>query len=88
MGRYRDKHLVAVQAEYRIPIYKRIGMVVFGGLGEVAPNFSQFSFYGLKPSFGSGLRIALKQKEKLNLRLDYGIGYHSTAAYVIVTEAF
>lgn len=88
MGRYRDKHLIAVQAEYRIPIYKRIGMVVFGGLGEVASTLSQFSFYGLKPSFGSGLRIALKQKEKLNLRLDYGIGYHSTAAYVIVTEAF
>lgn len=88
MGRYRDKDLVAVQAEYRIPLWKRIGMVVFGGLGEVSPNLKKLSLFGLKYSAGGGIRFALKQKEKLNLRLDYGIGYHSSAAYIIVTEAF
>jgi hypothetical protein len=88
MGRYRDKNLIAFQSEYRVPVWKRIGAVVFGGFGEVSPDIKSFSIYGLKYSVGGGLRFALKEKERLNIRIDYGFGYHSKGAYLIVSEAF
>jgi hypothetical protein len=87
-GRYRDKDLIAFQTEYRIPVWKRIGMVLFGGFGEVSPDIKRFSVYGLKYSVGGGLRFALKEQERLNLRIDYGIGYHSSGFYLIASEAF
>lgn len=35
-GRFRDKHLVAFQAEYRLPIWRFIGIVAFAGAGSTA----------------------------------------------------
>lgn len=87
-GRYRDKNYFAIQAEYRVPVTRIIGITAFTGFGEVAPRMSAFSFYGLKPNIGGGLRFKLDKKERLNLRLDYGIGYKTSNFYVQVSEAF
>ncbi|TAH27757.1 MAG: hypothetical protein EAZ07_00760 [Cytophagales bacterium] len=87
-GRYRDNSQIYIQAEYRIPIWKRIGMVVFAGIGDISNRVLIYRFQPIKYTLGSGLRIALKPKEKLNLRLDFGIGHQSFASYVTVTEAF
>jgi hypothetical protein len=32
--------------------------------------------------------VALDSKEKINLRVDYGVGRDNTGVYVSVTEAF
>ena len=89
-GRYRDKDQVVLQAEYRAPVYKRLGAVVFGGIGNVSHNCNYFSTQALKYSYGGGFRIALTKSEKLNLRLDYGIGRggRSKGFYFQLGEAF
>ena len=40
-GRYRDKVMAAVQAEYRMPLFWRIGIVGFAGIGNVAPRLGR-----------------------------------------------
>ncbi len=73
-GRYRDRQQLVFQAELRHYIYKRFGAVAFGNFGDVGHTISDFSFNELKYTYGAGLRFAINKSEKLNLRLDYGIG--------------
>lgn len=88
-GRYRDKNLIIFQTEYRVPIFWRIGAVVFGDFGNVASKLSDIDFQYLKYSYGGGLRVALNKTEKLNLRLDYGISAGSSNGfYLQLGEAF
>ena len=89
-GRYRDKDQVVLQAEYRAPVYHRLGVVAFGGIGNVAHNCDYLSMQALKYSYGGGVRIGLTKSEKLNLRLDYGIGRggKSKGFYFQLGEAF
>jgi hypothetical protein len=88
-GRYTDKNLFGIQSEYRFPLVGRFGMVAFAAVGRVGPTVSDiYSFQHLKSSFGAGLRYAIDKKEKLNLRLDFGVGNNSTGFYFNLTEAF
>ena len=90
-GRYRDKNGGVLQAEYRVPLFWRLGAVGFGGLGNVGPRLEDVNLEHLKWSYGGGLRLALNKKEKLNLRLDYGLGglkSLSQGFYLQLGEAF
>ncbi|MGZ3884706.1 MAG: BamA/TamA family outer membrane protein [Bacteroidia bacterium] len=73
-GRFRDNSLLTFIAEYRAPIYGRLGITVFGGAGNVYNKLDEIDRINqnIKYSFGGGLRFAVLQKERLNLRLDYG----------------
>jgi len=87
-GRYRDKVLYALQAEYRWQFYRRFGMVVFGGLGDVSEEFNSFDFSDVKPSYGLGLRYMILRERKVNIRLDFGFGRETQGIYINITEAF
>ena len=88
-GRYRDKQLIVVQSEARLPIYKRFGAVVFGGVGDIGKSIDDFSLSDLKYSYGAGLRFAINKTEKLNIRVDYGFaGNGSSGLYFQLGEAF
>jgi len=87
-GRYTDKCLMAYQAEYRRFLFWRLGMVAFGSTGEVSPDVKHFELDGLHFAYGGGLRFMISKEEKLNIRLDYGIGKHSNAVNVQFREAF
>jgi outer membrane protein assembly factor BamA len=88
-GRYRDKNMAVLQAEYRIPLFGRFGVVGFGDMGNVGPELKDLNFEHLKYSWGGGARIALNKAEKLNLRLDYGLNKHGTGGfYLQLAEAF
>jgi outer membrane protein assembly factor BamA len=87
-GRFRDKNQEFVQAEYRVPVIGRLGVVVFGGFGDVNHRFTDVYIGQLKYSYGGGLRFMLSKSEKLNLRLDYGIGEQSSGFYFQLGEAF
>ncbi len=88
-GRYRDKNLVVIQTEYRLPLFWRFSGVAFGDIGNVSGNLSDMNFQYLKYSYGAGLRFALNPSEKLNLRLDYGIATgKSNGFYLQLGEAF
>lgn len=88
-GRYVDKNLFGMQAEYRFHLKGRFGMVLFTALGRVGSQVADVvSFQNLKPSLGTGLRYAVDKKEKLNLRLDFGVGNQSNGFYFNLIEAF
>jgi hypothetical protein len=88
-GRYRDNKFSGVQAEYRFPIKGRVGGVVFAGAGEVANSFGDFGFDKLKPSLGSGIRVAILKQDKLNLRFDVAAGSGgSLNYYIVLAESF
>ena len=87
-GKYRDRHLVLVQSEYRFPIYKRFSGTAFGGLGWVAPTLSAFALKYTRWHSGAGLRFVLDKAQRINIRADYGFGAGSSGFYLTVGEAF
>ncbi|MES2732275.1 MAG: BamA/TamA family outer membrane protein [Bacteroidota bacterium] len=88
-GRFRDKNLLATQVEYRVPIWWRLGVVGFAGIGQVSEKIEDMNLRNFKYSVGAGIRLALLQQERFNLRLDYGFGNNNAQAfYVVVSEAF
>lgn len=88
-GRFRDKNQFVFQNELRFDVYKRLGAVAFVGLGGVAHSTDKFALNELKYSIGGGLRYALNPSEKLNIRVDYGIGLnYSNGLYIQISEAF
>ena len=88
LGRYRDQHAAALQAEYRTYVWKRFGFVAFVGFGDVAKKLNRFALKDFKTSVGFGLRFAIDPKEKINFRFDIAFGHDSSAFYITATEAF
>jgi len=88
LGRYRDKQYVLAQAEYRTSLLWRIGLVGFAGVGDVVDRLELIQLPKLKYSVGAGLRFALDVDEKLNVRIDFGIGKNSSGIYFAIEEAF
>jgi hypothetical protein len=88
-GRYTDQDLIAAQVEYRSPMWRRFGAVIFARVGKVSPRFPELvDFVNLKPSVGFGLRFAVSPREKLNFRVDAGFGNQSQGTYINMGEAF
>jgi outer membrane protein assembly factor BamA len=88
-GRFRDKNAGVLQAEYRVPLFWRLGAVGFADMGNVGPELRDINLYRFKYSYGGGLRVALNKTEKLNLRLDYGLAKGgSNGFYLQLGEAF
>jgi hypothetical protein len=87
-GRFRDKDILAVQAEYRVMVTKRIGVVGFAGLAGVFPDFSEFDLKAIKYSAGTGVRYMINKREGTTLRMDMAWGKASFGLYFTAQEAF
>lgn len=89
-GRFRDRTLVALQTEYRMPVIWRIGVVAFAEAGQVSPRVGALRLAAFKASLGGGLRFLLSPREGLNVRADYGYGLDvkSGGFYLAIGEAF
>jgi outer membrane protein assembly factor BamA len=87
-GRYKDRQMVALQTEYRMPLYWRFGLTAFAGAGEVANTLNNFSFEPLKYSLGYGIRFMLNEETKVNFRLDFAWGRNSFSWFFALGEAF
>jgi outer membrane protein assembly factor BamA len=87
-NRFRDVNFVGAQAEYRFPLFWRLGMVVFAGAGDVFNKASDLTITDLKWSIGSGLRLVVNPQERLNVRFDYGYGKEGGYFYLVVAESF
>jgi outer membrane protein assembly factor BamA len=72
-GRFRDNHAMVHQAEYRLPVYRNLGMVFFGHAGQVAPQLGDFGWKRFRYGAGFGFRYKLND-EGLNIRLDIAFG--------------
>lgn len=93
LGRYRDNVYLAGQAEARWQMWRKFGAVAWVGLGGVASEFSTLTLPHLRPTVGFGLRYALDEDERLNVRMDVGfgrdhMGVRSNGIYFDVKEAF
>jgi hypothetical protein len=88
-GRYRDKNLMALQVEYRwVPVFWRLGLAAFAGLGDVADSIGHFDLGRFKYSYGLGLRFVVDHRQRLHLRLDFGFGKGTSGLYFTAVEAF
>lgn len=87
-GRFRDDAMLAFQAEYRRPLFWRLGMVAFGGVADVAASPTDLSFAAPKWSAGGGIRFEISKKSRLNARLDVGYAEGETSTYLTFGEAF
>ena len=94
-GHYRDRNMVFILTEYRYmfgrkmprskgQMYGPLGFVVWVGTGSIAPGFDQMKYW--LPNGGVGLRFELQ--ERMNVRIDYGIGLNSSAFYISFNEVF
>ncbi len=88
-GRYRDKFLMLMQLEYRHMFAKRFGFAVFGGAGNVSEDMLSYNLKDIKYNYGGGLRFRFNEEEKVNLRVDIGIGADGNSGiYFGIEEAF
>ncbi len=87
-GRYRDKQYIAIQSEYRYPIFWRFRGVFFGAIGQVAPAVDEFEFDGIKVAGGAGIRFVWDKGQRINVRFDVGISDTGVEYYLNVKEAF
>ncbi|WP_020596167.1 nitrilase-related carbon-nitrogen hydrolase [Spirosoma panaciterrae] len=87
-GRYRDNNLMAIQSEYRRRLSAKWGFVLFAGTGKVFNSWNQADLSGLKTSLGLGFRRTISRKDRVNLRIDGGLGDGYPNFYVSITEAF
>ena len=86
-GRYRDKHKFETQLELRQHVWKRNGVVVWGGFGTVFSKFEQLQFRRLLPNWGFGYRWEFKKN--VNVGLDYGCGKPGQRGFIFnINEAF
>ena len=88
-GRFRDRAAAALQGELRTPIWRRLGAAAFFGAGEVAEGLGDFRVSEIRTAGGFGLRFALSHAERINIRIDQGIGQGgSSGTYITIGEAF
>ena len=87
-GRFRDKNMIVFQLEYRLPVFRKLGIVGFLGFGDVADKVDNFILNDFKYSAGFGFRYLLSPEEKINVRFDFGFCKESFGFYVAVSEAF
>ena len=87
-NRYLDKIFSGFQAEYRFPVIWRFCGAIFGSVGQVAPDLAGFSLTDLKLSGGGGLRFAVTQEPKTNIRIDYAFSREGSQLYITLGEAF
>lgn len=91
LGRYRDKQMIASQAEFRmlpLPFSKRWGLSAFAGLGQVAPDLNGFRIDRVQWSAGVGPRFLLFPKKDIYTRFDVAFTSEGYGLYFFIGEAF
>lgn len=87
-GQYRDRAMLALQGEARVPVHGRFGAIAFAGVGAVAPTFGKIADGRALPAAGVGLRYLASPRERVNVSVDNAWGRHSSAFYIYIGEAF
>jgi outer membrane protein assembly factor BamA len=68
--RFRDKHMVVLNAEYRWEAFSGLDMALFADAGQVASRMSDFAFREMKTAGGIGFRF--NSARKVFCRIDVG----------------
>lgn len=84
-GRYRDKHSISAQVELRQHVWRRNGITLWAGLGNVFHD--ERTFKKILPNYGIGYRWEFKKR--VNVRLDLGFGKSGQNGFIFnINEAF
>ncbi|TAL36691.1 MAG: hypothetical protein EPN93_07650 [Spirochaetes bacterium] len=87
-GGYAAANLIAAQAEYRFPVFWRIGAAVFAGAGEVEEHAGDFG-KNVRVAGGPGIRLTLNKKKNITLRFDLALDSRGNKdIYIKILEAF
>jgi hypothetical protein len=79
--RFRDRDAVFTQAEYTLPIYDPVGLLLFYDAGTVGRTFSSLSFGHLRQDAGLGTVFRLQGKIVAQAYLAWGAGHGTTLGY-------
>lgn len=85
-GRYRDKGEADITVELRQKVWRRNGIVLWGGVASIFPKVTKINLHQLLPNFGVGYRWEFKKN--VNVRIDVGFGKHEKGVFFNVNEAF
>ncbi len=86
--KYRDRHMMLLQTEFRFPMFWRFKGVLFAATGTVFGTPGEKLNW--RPNAGAGLRIEFDRKQQQHIRIDYGLGRYSNNSgfYLTFGEAF
>jgi hypothetical protein len=70
--RFRDRNLVALQAEYRYQINKLVSGAIFADSGQVAPRVGAIAWSRFKTTYGTGIRFGASGGAALRFDLAFG----------------
>jgi hypothetical protein len=87
-GRFRDKHLICMQMEYRVPLVWRLSAAGFLGYGDVAEKLKRFRLADFKVTGGFGVRYQINRVSGTVVRLDFGFAPGSFGVYAMINESF
>ncbi|MCD7963471.1 MAG: outer membrane protein assembly factor [Rikenellaceae bacterium] len=85
-GHYRDRNIIDTQVELRQKVYNRHGVAAWVGAGNVFYSFDKFKWSHTLPTYGIGYRWEFKNR--VNVRLDYGIGKGQKSFIFNINESF
>lgn len=73
-GRFKDRHMGEIQAEYRFPVWRGIvSGAAFISTGRVAPRPAQLFEGKFHYSYGLGPRITVNKKQRVCVRVDVAL---------------
>jgi len=79
----------ALQLEYRMKLFWRLGLAGFGGMSMIYHQIDEIDQDTYKPNIGMGLRFLVDKTENTNLRIDYAIGSQGQYGfYITFGESF
>ena len=53
---------------------KRLGLVLFAEIGEIAPEIYKFNISDIQFNYGFGFRYSFFLEDRMNVRIDIGFG--------------
>jgi outer membrane protein insertion porin family len=83
--RFLDKAMSLASLEYRFPLYKSLGAVLFTDAGKVMPDFGQFRLSHWHTNWGWGLRYYLTN---FVVRFDMGISGEGSRIFFNFGQVF
>jgi outer membrane protein assembly factor BamA len=83
--RFLDQSMILSSLEYRFPLYRALGGVVFLDAGRVAPQLKELNFSGLHSNLGWGVRYYLPH---FVARFDMGFSTEGTRVFFNFGQVF
>ncbi|MGB0807168.1 MAG: BamA/TamA family outer membrane protein [Salibacteraceae bacterium] len=88
LGKYRGDQIIAIQSEYRMNPFKKLGFVGFGGLATVFGAINESDNGQILPGVGVGVRYVVFEKNHMNMGMDVAMGKGDWGFYFKIGESF